>query len=78
MAGPADERDRLTHRLCQVLIDAREAAGMNQTELAKAVGRTQSFVSNYERGQRRLSVPEFILVARALGVEATELLAKVS
>jgi transcriptional regulator with XRE-family HTH domain len=77
MLRPTDERDRLGRKLCEVLIAAREAAGMNQTELGKALGRTQSFVSNYERGQRKLGVPEFILIARALGVEPTELLRQV-
>ena len=67
MAGPADERDRLTRRLCELLIAAREAADLNQTQLGKALGRSQSFVSNYERGQRRLAVPEFVQITRALG-----------
>jgi transcriptional regulator with XRE-family HTH domain len=74
MAGYNDERDRLERKLCQLLIQAREAAGLNQTELGKAVGRSQSFVSNYERAQRRLDLPDLILVCRAMGVEPVELL----
>jgi transcriptional regulator with XRE-family HTH domain len=74
MPGPNDERDRLARKLCQLLIEAREAANMNQTELGKAVGRSQSFVSNYERGQRRLDLPDLILVCRVMEVEPTELL----
>jgi transcriptional regulator with XRE-family HTH domain len=62
------ERDRLAPKLCKLLIEAREAAGMNQTELGKAVGRPQSFVSNYEREQRRLDLPNLILVCRVIGV----------
>ncbi|HEX6375026.1 MAG TPA: helix-turn-helix transcriptional regulator [Allosphingosinicella sp.] len=54
--------------------DAREAAGLNQTQLGKAVGRAQSFVSNYERGQRRLDLPDLILVCRVLKVDPRELL----
>jgi transcriptional regulator with XRE-family HTH domain len=76
MAGPNDERDRLARKLCQLLIEAREAAGMNQTDLGKAVGRSQSFVSNYERGQRRLDLPDLILVCRVMKVEPAELLAR--
>ena len=76
MAGPNDERDRLARKLCRLLIEAREAAGMNQTDLGKAVGRSQSFVSNYERGQRRLDLPDLILVCRVMGVEPTELLGR--
>ena len=74
MAGPNDERDRLARKLCRLLIEAREAAGINQTALGKAVGRSQSFVSNYERGQRRLDLPDLILVCRVIGVEPAELL----
>ena len=76
MAGPNDERDRLARKLCQLLIEAREAAGMNQTDLGKAVGRSQSFVSNYERGQRRLDLPDLILVCRVMKVEPAELLGR--
>jgi transcriptional regulator with XRE-family HTH domain len=71
-----DERDRLARKLCRLLIEAREAAGMNQTDLGKAVGRSQSFVSNYERGQRRLDLPDLILVCRAMGVDPAELLGR--
>lgn len=76
MAGPNDERDRLARKLCQLLIEAREAAGINQTDLGKAVGRSQSFVSNYERGQRRLDLPDLILVCRVMKVEPAELLGR--
>jgi transcriptional regulator with XRE-family HTH domain len=74
MAGPNEERERLARKLCRLLIEAREATGLNQTDLGKAVGRSQSFVSNYERGQRRLDLPDLILVCRVMGVESTELL----
>ena len=63
------ERDRMAERLREILIDARERHGWTQTELARKVGRTQSMVSNYERGQRRVDVAEFILLARALGLD---------
>ncbi|HYI47536.1 MAG TPA: helix-turn-helix transcriptional regulator [Allosphingosinicella sp.] len=74
MAGPWDDRDRLVERQREVLIEARKTAGFNQTQLGKALGKSQSFVSNYERGQRRLDMVDFILIARVLGVEPGELL----
>lgn len=74
MAGYNDERDRLERKLCRLLIEAREAADMNQTKLGKAMGRSQSFVSNYERAQRRLDLPDLILVCRAMGVDPVDLL----
>lgn len=69
-----DERDRLTRRLRDVLIEAREARQPPQTQLGKAPGRTQSFVSNYERGERRLGLFDFVLIARTLGEEPADLL----
>ena len=71
-----DERDRLARRLREVLIEARKVRGLNQTELAAALKRTQTFVSNYERGERRLGLVDFVLIARTLGHEPTELLGR--
>ena len=51
------------------LIEARKAKDLTQVELAKTLKRPQSFVSKYERGERRLDVVEFFEVARALGVD---------
>lgn len=64
-----DERDRMGRRLRERLIKARKAKGLTQTDLARALGKSQSFVSNYERGERRLEVVEFILMCRVLKVE---------
>ena len=64
----------MAQELRRLLTEARDASGMNQTELGKALGRTQSLVSNYERGQRRLDVPEFIQMCRVLGLDAHEVL----
>lgn len=74
MVATGEEHERLARRLREVLVEARKAAGMRQVELAKALGRSQSFVSNYERGERRVDVPEFILIARVLRADAGELL----
>jgi hypothetical protein len=37
--------------------------------VAKRLAKPQSFVAKYERGERKLSVIEFIDVVRALGAE---------
>ena len=60
-----------------MLIEARTRAGMTQHELAQHLGKPQSFVSKYERRERRLDVPEFIEFARAIGISATVLLGKI-
>jgi transcriptional regulator with XRE-family HTH domain len=44
--------------LKELLFDIRARAGLRQVDLAKAIGRPQSFISEYERGQRRLDLVE--------------------
>jgi transcriptional regulator with XRE-family HTH domain len=56
-------------QLRKVLVQARRDAGLTQVALAKKLGRPQSFVSKFERGERRLDVAEFLDVARALGID---------
>jgi transcriptional regulator with XRE-family HTH domain len=47
---------------------------VTQAELAKLVGRPQSFVSKYESGERRLDVAEFVGVARVLGADPVSMM----
>lgn len=68
----------MAQQLRRLLIEAREAADLTQTELGQRVGRTQSFVSNYERGQRRVDLPEFILICRALEIDPHEAMRRVN
>lgn len=51
------------------LITARTKAGITQQDLARRLGKPQSFVSKYERRERRLDVVEFVTIARAIGVD---------
>lgn len=62
----------------QLLIQARKAAGMTQLELAAKLSRPQSFVSKFERGERRLDVIEFLDIAQALGFDPAPFLRKIS
>jgi transcriptional regulator with XRE-family HTH domain len=59
-----------------LLIDARKAAGLTQVDLAGRLSRPQSFVSKFERGERRLDVIEFFDIASALGIDPYEFLSK--
>lgn len=56
------------------IVSARRAAGFTQQELARKLRRPQSYVSKYERGERRLDVLEFVEVARALSTDPCVLL----
>jgi transcriptional regulator with XRE-family HTH domain len=51
----------------QRLEAARKAAGITQVELAKKLGKPQSFVSSYESGGRRIDLLELGRIAQALG-----------
>jgi transcriptional regulator with XRE-family HTH domain len=56
------------------LIEARKTAGVTQADLAKRLGRPQSFVAKYEGRERRLDVAEFLRIARELGTDPYKLL----
>ena len=60
-------------RLRQWLVDARRARGITQAQLANVLGRPQSFISKYERGERRLDFVEVVEIAAALRVDACDL-----
>lgn len=64
-------------RLRDALIRARHDADLTQIDLAKKLRRPQSFVSKYERGERRLDVVELIDVADALKVEPCDIIEQV-
>ena len=63
-------------KFLDVLVEARKAADLSQQGLANKLGRPQSFVSKYERGERRLDVIEFLHVANAIGLSAADTIAK--
>lgn len=71
---PRSLRTASQKRLQALLISTRKAKKLTQWDVAEKLGRPQSFVAKYEGGERRLDVPEFIEVARALGVDPCALL----
>ncbi len=60
----------------EMLAKIRLDKGMLQSDVAEKLGKNQSFVSKYERGERRLDLPEFLDVAEALGINTTEFIRK--
>ncbi len=62
--------------LLDLLVETRKAVGVTQVELAERLGRPQPFVSYFERGERRVDVIEFVVIARALGIEPEALFAQ--
>jgi transcriptional regulator with XRE-family HTH domain len=61
-------------RFCVLLVEARQAKGLTQAEVARRLGKPQSFVAKYEGGERRLDVVEFLEIVDVLGVRAVRLL----
>ena len=51
-----------------LLMEARKDTGLTQMELSARLNHSQSFVSKYESGERRLDVVEFIKVCDALQI----------
>ena len=60
------------------LAAARRQAKLTQVELAERLGRTQTFVSEIERGERRVDVLELLVIAGALGTHAHDLFAEIA
>lgn len=63
--------------LLKLLVDQRNAASLTQSQVAERLGRPQSYVSKFERGERRLDVIEFLEVCRCIETDPHELLRKV-
>jgi transcriptional regulator with XRE-family HTH domain len=53
---------------------ARTAAGITQEELGRLTGLGQSVISRIESGHRKVDSAELVAIAKALGIEAVELL----
>jgi transcriptional regulator with XRE-family HTH domain len=58
------------------LREARESAGLTQVDLSAAIGKSQTFVSDVERGVRRLDTIELWEMCRAMGVDMTHFVAE--
>ena len=57
-----------------ILVQARKTSGLTQVQIAKALGKPQSYISKYENGERRLDFPEFIKIADVLGINVVSFL----
>jgi transcriptional regulator with XRE-family HTH domain len=60
------------------LAAARQRSNLTQDELADRLRKPQSFISDYERGQRRIDLVEFIVIARALGIDPLEVFREIA
>jgi transcriptional regulator with XRE-family HTH domain len=55
------------------MIEARKKAGLTQSQLARKLRKSQSFVAKYEGGERRIDVVELLGIATAIGTDPLSL-----
>jgi len=60
----------------ELIIAARKQAGLTQQQLAERLKKPQSYVSKYERGERRLDIVEFLELTNLLGVDPFKIIAE--
>ena len=56
----------------KLLVAARAHSGLTQVQIADQLGKPQSFISKYERGERRLDFTEFVELADVLRVDVSD------
>jgi transcriptional regulator with XRE-family HTH domain len=76
MAGVDSIRTQRHHRLVELLVAARKQAGIRQAELARRVGKTQTFVARFEAGQRRIDTIEFLALCEVIGLDPLKVVRK--
>ena len=59
------------------LVAARKEAGITQQGLAGQLGKPQSFVSKYERRERRLDVVEFVIIAKVINIDPCKIVREI-
>jgi len=73
---PSNLHSTRYERFRTALVAERNRAGLTQEALAKRLKKPQSFISKFERGERRLDVLEFLDVATAMGFDPASFIAK--
>ena len=71
---PRSQHSDRYRKFCELLAASRRQKDITQAELAKRLGKPQSYVSKYETGERRLDVIEFLEIADGVGVKPWALL----
>jgi transcriptional regulator with XRE-family HTH domain len=64
-------------RFLAEITDARVKSGLSQRQLAERLDKPQSYVSKYERGERRLDVVEFLELCGVLNLDACAVLRRI-
>ena len=78
MGVPAARQRQRRVLVGAVLRDARVAQGLTQVDVARRLGRAQSYVSKYESGELRVDVVALFEICAALEVRAVDLIEQVA
>ena len=62
----------------KMLEQERVQANLTQVQLAKKLGKPQSYVSKYENGERRLDLIEFLQIASCLRINVTDFIERLT
>jgi len=62
--------------LVELIKNKRKEAGLTQTQVAKAFGQRQTWLSHLESGERRIDVVEFVRLSEVIGFSAVDELRK--
>jgi transcriptional regulator with XRE-family HTH domain len=60
------------------LVERRNKAALRQVDLAKRLGRSQSYVSHIEAGQKHVALIELIEWAEAIGFDPEDAIERIS
>ena len=76
MARPLDLRRH--EALRAFLVERRKQAGLRQIDLAKRLGRSQSYITEIESGQKRVGLLELMDLAEAIGFDPEKAIAHIA
>ena len=71
------QREQWHDAAVAVIAASRRDADIKQADLATKLGWSRSKVAKIEAGERRIELPDFILIAKALGIEPEKLFHRV-
>jgi transcriptional regulator with XRE-family HTH domain len=71
---PRSQHSDRYKKFCELLAGSRRRKRLTQAELARRLGKPQSYVSKYEIGERRLDVIEFLEIVEVIGIQPWTLL----
>jgi transcriptional regulator with XRE-family HTH domain len=77
MNKPPIDLERLRKRVRTVIKESRTDCDMSQGELGKKAGMSRNQIANLETGRRDVQVSDFIVIATALGLDATILMGRI-